>query len=64
MQSVCCVKKLQVHHGQENAKEAQLVGTHCICCGLPYLRTALDLFVVRDRGCSHLDGKQDSFMNQ
>jgi len=32
---------LQVHHGQESAKEAQLVGTHGICCGLPYLWNAL-----------------------
>jgi len=31
MQSVYCVGKLQIHHGQKNGKEAQLAGTHGIC---------------------------------
>jgi hypothetical protein len=36
MQSDCCLRKLPVHNGQENAQEAQLAGTHGIYCGFPY----------------------------
>jgi hypothetical protein len=55
MQSVCCVKKLQFQHSQEYAQEAQLAGTHGIYSGLPYSWIVLNLFAVRDFGCSHLD---------